>query len=175
MVKDAESIRLGNSGNGGNAMKRQHNGKVEKAADILRSLLAEKKWQHRINLHQVFLFWNEVVGRDIAAHAEPEVIRGSVLWIKVSDSVWMQQLHLQKMLLLEKINDRLGADNLSDLRFHLDVRSGTPAEDPKRRRRQKKKVPTLPQELENMIIQLESQDTQEALRRLWRKVKEEEP
>lgn len=155
-------------------MDRQHNGKVEKAADILRSLLAGKKWQHRINLHQVFLFWNDVVGRDIAAHAEPEVIRGKVLWIKVSDSVWMQQLHLQKMLLLEKINDRLQGDKLSDLRFHLDVHSGIPAEVPKGRRRKIKKAVAMPPELENMIGLLESKDTQEALRRLWHKAKEED-
>ncbi len=155
-------------------MNRKHSGRVEKAAEILRSLLVGKKWQHRINLHQVFLFWNEVVGRAIAAHAEPEVIRGSVLWIKVSDSVWMQQLHLQKMLLLEKINERLQGDKLSDLRFHLDVHSGTPAEEPQIKPRKKKNAAALPRELENMISLLESKDTQEALRRLWQKVKEEE-
>ena len=155
-------------------MNRQHNGKVEKATDILRSLLVEKKWQHRINQHQVFLFWNEVVGRDIAAHAEPEVIRGSVLWIKVSDSVWMQQLHLQKMLLLERINERLRGDPLSDLRFHLDVHSGTPAEEPQIKPRKKKNPAALPPELENMIGLLDSRDMQEALRRLWSKVNEEE-
>lgn len=156
-------------------MNRQRNGKAEKAADILRSLLVEKKWQQRINLHQVFLFWEAAVGRDIAVHAEPEVIRGSVLWIKVSDSVWMQQLHLQKMLLLETINQRLRDDKLSDLRFHLDVHSGSPVGEPKTRSRKKKKSAAMPRELEKMIALLDDKDTQEALRRLWRKVKEEGP
>lgn len=155
-------------------MGRHHSGKAEKATDILRSLLVGKKWQKRIDLHQVFLFWQEVVGDGIAAHAEPEVIRGTVLWIKVSDSVWMQQLHLQKVLLLEKLNSRLHGDKLSDLRFHLDVNSGTRPEEPKpARKRTAKSVPP-PPELENMIGLLESKDMQEALRRLWSKAHEQE-
>ena len=153
-------------------MGRQHSGKAEKAADILRALLAGKKWQKRINLHQVFLFWEKEVGEDIAAHAEPEVIRGTVLWIKVSDSVWMQQLHLQKVLLLEKLNSRLQGDQLSDLRFHLDVHSGMEPAKPETKRRRPSKTISPPVELENMISLLESEEMQEALRRLWRKAHE---
>lgn len=157
----------------GNKMGRNHSGKAEKAVDILRSLFAGKKWQKRIELHQVFLFWQEAVGEGIAAHAEPEVIRGAVLWIKVSDSVWMQQLHLQKMLLLEKLNSRLHGDKLSDLRFHLDVNSGTQPEKPKPERKRTAKTVPPPPELENMIGLLESKDMQEALRRLWCKAHEQ--
>lgn len=156
-------------------MSRQHNRRIEKAADILRSLLAGKKWQRRIDLHQVFLFWEEAVGRDIAAHAEPEVIRGTVLWIKVSDSVWMQQLHLLKVTLLEMLNRRLKEDQLSDLRFRLDVHAGIHPEQPEARaRRPKSKTAPVPAELENMISLLESTETRDALRSLWRKAHEEE-
>lgn len=158
----------------GDTRNRRHSGKAEKAADILRSLLAGKKWQRRIELHQVFLFWQEAVGEGIAAHAEPEVIRGTVLWIKVSDSVWMQQLHLQKMLLLEELNARLAGDKLTDLRFHLDVDAGTPPKKPAKKGRRRVRTSAPPPELERMIGLMESQEMQEAMRRLWRKAHEKE-
>jgi predicted nucleic acid-binding Zn ribbon protein len=157
-------------------MSRQHKGRFEKSAEILHSLLVGKKWQKRIELHQVFLFWVEAVGREIASHAEPVVIHGTVLWIGVSDSVWMQQLHLQKMLLLEKLNSRLKEDKLSDLRFQLDVHAGIAHHEPKiKEGKKRKKTSPLPRELENMISLLDKEEMQETLRNLWRKANEKEP
>jgi len=175
MVKEAnpflEKTRLC-----GEPMSRQHNGRFEKSAEILNSLLVRKKWRKRIDLHQVFLFWEEAVGEDIAAHAAPGVIRGTVLWIGVSDSVWMQQLHLQKMLLLENLNSRLKEDKLSDLRFQLNVHAGTANHGPKKKERKKReKTPQLPRELEKMINLLDKEEMQVALRSLWHKANEKKP
>lgn len=62
-----------------------------------------------MHLHQVFTFWDEVVGSDISRHAKPQVIRGSVLWVGVSDPTWMQQLQYERQYLLEALNTRLKA------------------------------------------------------------------
>lgn len=86
---------------------------------LLTKILQGKKWQHRLQLHGVFSFWDEVVGPDISLQAQPSFIRGRILWVEVTDSIWMQQLHLQKILLLNLINNRLGDPTLSDIRFRL--------------------------------------------------------
>ena len=87
---------------------------------LLDKLIKQKNWSKKIKQHTVFELWPEVVGKDIAQRTCPYIIRGSVLWIRVSDSVWMQQLHLQKPLILEQINRRLKGAVISDLRFQVD-------------------------------------------------------
>lgn len=94
--------------------------KPESINSLLDGIIARKKWSGKLDLHQVFFFWEEVVGRDIALWARPSIIRGRILWIAVVDSVWMQQLYMQKILLLEKINERLTGPGFNDLRFKVD-------------------------------------------------------
>ena len=89
-------------------------------ARLLDDMISRKNWSKKIKQHTVFELWPEVVEKDIAQRTCPSVIRGSVLWIRVSDSVWMQQLHLQKPLILEKINRKLKGAVISDLRFQVD-------------------------------------------------------
>lgn len=91
-------------------------------ARLLDDMISRKNWSKKIKQHTVFELWPEVVGKDIAQRTCPYVIRGSILWVRVSDSVWMQQLHLQKPLILEKINRRLKSAVISDLRFQVDSR-----------------------------------------------------
>lgn len=89
-------------------------------AKILADLVKDKQWDHRLGLHKVFHFWDEAVGEEIAGKAQPFVIRGTVLWVSVSDSMWMQRLHLEKLVLLGKINTSLpGSEALTDMRFQL--------------------------------------------------------
>jgi len=106
-------------------------GQPKDLGSLLGDVAGERNWQHRIGLHQVFLFWDELVGRELGRRAQPEVIRGRTLWIEVSDSIWMQQLQFEKIGLLRRINKRLAryfADHcpgisspelLADIRFRL--------------------------------------------------------
>jgi hypothetical protein len=102
------------------AEKRNKPGHPVALNKLLAAFFDNKKWRSRLELHAVFKFWDGTVGEEIAAIAQPSLIRGSVLWVKVADSVWMQQLHMQKMLLLEKINQQLPGAKLSDIHLQLD-------------------------------------------------------
>lgn len=87
-----------------------------KLDNLISNLVVSKSWQSRMRLHQVFTFWDDVVGVDIARRAQPQVIRGTVLWVGVCDSIWMQQLQYERQYLLEAINLRLGeADSERDV------------------------------------------------------------
>ena len=137
--------------------------------DLLQKVIASKKWRSRLELHEVFDFWNEIVGQDISERAQPSRIRGTVLWVDVTDSIWMQQLHLQKMLLLDLINQKLEGSAISDLRFQLNVTL-------------KKESQKIPQALQPRPIDMKKQeafeknlapvtnkDVKESLRKLWQK------
>ena len=96
--------------------------KITRIDSLFAELFKKRQWDKRLALHAVFRNWPQVVGPEIAERTAPQVIRGTVLWIAVSDSVWMQQLHLQKQALLEQINANVrGGEKISDIRFQIDA------------------------------------------------------
>lgn len=99
--------------------------KIIRIDSLFAELFKKRQWDKHLALHAVFRDWPQVVGPEIAERTAPQVIRGTVLWIAVSDSVWMQQLHLQKQALLEHINANIrGSEKISDVRFQIDAALG---------------------------------------------------
>ncbi len=92
-------------------------------SETLSSLLKKVAYRHglerRIARGKVWEIWQSAVGEAIARHAWPRGFReGSRLVVAVADAVWMQQLSLQKALLLEVLNRHLPDDaKLEDIRF----------------------------------------------------------
>jgi predicted nucleic acid-binding Zn ribbon protein len=141
---------------------------------LLAAFFDNKKWRNRLELHAVFEFWDATVGEEIADIAQPSLIRGSVLWLKVADSVWMQQLHMQKTLLLEKINQQLPGAKLSDIHLQLD---STLAKTRKRTEEKPHKLKLVPdkkkeQEFDHLIGSLENDEIKASLKSLWLKLHE---
>jgi len=154
------------------AVKRNNPGSPVPMNQLLAAFLDNKKWRNRLELHAVFKFWDATVGKEIAAVAQPSLIRGSTLWIKVADSVWMQQLHMQKMLLLEKINLQLPGAKLSDIHLQLDCSLKEPPKDVKANPRQSKPIvdKNREQKFDHLIDSLENDEIKASLKSLWLKL-----
>ena len=152
-------------------MQKNDTHKPVEISRLLTTVFENRKWRSKLELHRVFEFWNKTVGKEIAAVAQPYLIRGHVLWVKVRDSIWMQQLHFQKMLLLENINKQLVNEKLSDIHFQLDSSLSAPLEaeieKPKPVFLDKKQE----QEFDKLISPLESDDLKASLKSLWVKMK----
>jgi predicted nucleic acid-binding Zn ribbon protein len=134
---------------------------------LLSGVIENKNWRSKLELHRVFELWQNIVGQEIAAVAQPSIIRGHVLWVKVAESIWMQQLHLQKMLLLEKINKQLHEEKISDIHFQLNS-SLSPPPVP----HVEKSKPVLlnkkeEQAFDKLISSLENEDLRASLKSLW--------
>jgi hypothetical protein len=138
-------------------------------SNVLAGLFAERHWEERLGLHQLFQFWDEVVGKDIARQARPAVIRGSVLWVEVTDSIWMQQLHLQKIMLLATLNSRLPGDGLADIRFRIGRGLGAMAAKPAPavKREAKRFDPDKQRCFANLLTALPDAETRARLLSLW--------
>lgn len=142
-------------------------GKITGIANLLATMVADRNWLTTLNRHRLFGFWDEAVGREVAAHARPKVIRKQVLHVEVTNSVWMQQLHLQKGYLLDALNKRLAPDTLTDIRFTLNFRA-TFAEPPP--------PPTTPSppldpvklaEFEQLLASIKDEEVRACLKSIW--------
>lgn len=147
--------------------------KVIRIDSLLAGLFEKRQWDRRLGLHAIFQNWPGVVGKEIARQAEPHVIRGTVLWVNVSDSVWMQQLHLQKLHLLEKINASLpGPEKISDLRFQVNAALGQEESAPEVPEPVSTPRPVDPQALkdfERLVAAIGDAETRNRLLSLWKK------
>jgi len=85
------------------------------AGVLLELLLQQKGMAGKLNAYRSWLVWNEVVGPQIAAHAQPARIRDGVLEVRVDQAVWMQQLQLMKPKILARLNERLGGELITDI------------------------------------------------------------
>jgi predicted nucleic acid-binding Zn ribbon protein len=137
---------------------------------LLSTVFENRKWRSKLELHRVFEFWNKTVGKEIAAVAQPYLIRGHVLWVKVRDSIWMQQLHFQKMLLLENINKQLVNEKFSDIHFQLDSSLSAPMEPETKKQKPVVLDKKQEQEFDKLISPLENDDLKASLKSLWVKM-----
>ncbi len=88
---------------------------------LIDSLATRYRWQKRFTRSQLWEKWPEIAGDAISKHSWPLKFRErDVLVIAVSDSVWMQQLSLQKLVILDAINRGLPPEAMiRDLHFTL--------------------------------------------------------
>ena len=145
--------------------------KPEEISRLLSAVFKNKKWRSKLELHRVFEFWDKTVGKEIAAVAQPSLVRSrDVLWVKVKDSIWMQQLHLQKMLLLEKINGKFKGEKISDIHFQLDSSLSAPPEPENEKPKTFSPNKKQEQEFDKLISSLENDELKASLKSLWVKM-----
>lgn len=75
----------------------------------------------KMNLDDVRIWklWDGVVGKRIAEHARPSWIKKGVLMVKVTDSVWLQDLEFMAEMIREKLNSRLQREAIRKIRFKV--------------------------------------------------------
>jgi len=142
-------------------------GKITGIGNLLAALVTDRNWAKALNRHRLFEFWEETVGRDIAAHARPKVIRKQVLQVEVTDSVWMQQLHLQKSSLLAALNRRIGEDDLTDIRFTLHYGANFSKPLPPKIPPPPPPDPVKMAEFEQFLVSIHDEEVRDSLRSIW--------
>src|SRR5512135_3185277 len=86
--------------------------------EILENFLTKSGLNRRVREQRILDSWSQTVGEGIAEQTRPIRIQNGILQIRVSSSVWMQQLQYMKGMLLDKLRNR-GAEDLEDLRFFM--------------------------------------------------------
>jgi len=89
----------------------------EPISSIIRRILAGKGLSAGVKQGEVLIRWEEIVGDRIAQNAEAYAIESGILFLKVPDSTWRNELALMKESLVEKVNTFFGEERIT--RIHL--------------------------------------------------------
>jgi predicted nucleic acid-binding Zn ribbon protein len=63
--------------------------------------------------------WKRVVKSNIVRHSKPITCKGSRVVINVDSSNYLYELNLQKETILIRLQERLGEDKVSEIRFRI--------------------------------------------------------
>ena len=76
--------------------------------------------EKRLQQSQVFYLWPDIVGSDVARHAQPVSLRNGLLVVAVDHPVWLQELsRYYKPLILQKVRERVGQKAVRDIAFRI--------------------------------------------------------
>lgn len=90
---------------------------AEPIGKAIKKVLADAGLMNAIMKHRGALIWRSVLGEQISQRTEVVAVQGSCLVVYVESSSWRQQLHLMRLGLLAKINQALGDEYITDIRF----------------------------------------------------------
>lgn len=87
--------------------------------DLIEGQLKNASIQKSYKAYPIWKNWEAIVGPAIAQKTNPDLVRGKTLVVSVENSVWMQELQLQKNNILEKIRSLSLEHPIEDIRFRL--------------------------------------------------------
>jgi len=97
--------------------KRQTN--LLKLGDFLHKTLKRRKINLDMADSSLVETWNKSVGKVIATQTFPFKIKNNTLFVKVSNSTWMQQLQYMKQDIIDKVNTAFVGKTVKDIYFSI--------------------------------------------------------
>lgn len=88
----------------------------ESIDNLIKAIAKLPTWEKQRQYNQVVECWRKVVNDKIAQNTRPLYIKNQILWIATPNSVWAQNLTLQRYSLIKKLNPFL-EQPLNDIRF----------------------------------------------------------
>ena len=79
-------------------------------------LVADRGWVDRVSAGVVFARWAQLVGADLAEHAEPVSLKDGELTVRASSTAWATQLRLLQRQLIARIIAGVGPGVVTRLR-----------------------------------------------------------
>lgn len=87
--------------------------------EVLGNFLRRSGLNPKIQEQKILHSWDKAVGDAIAERTQPVSVKNRVLQVKVTNSVWMQELQFMKNLIIQRLQEGIGENLLKDLRFFI--------------------------------------------------------
>ncbi|HEY7595780.1 MAG TPA: DciA family protein [Actinophytocola sp.] len=81
-------------------------------------LATERGWTGRLTTGRLFARWSEIVGEEVAEHAQPVSLKDGELTVQARSTAWATQLRLLQRQLLAKIAAGVGDGVVKRLKVH---------------------------------------------------------
>lgn len=91
---------------------------AQEVGDIISQYLRAAGLETPLNEYKAIQAWPEVVGVRIAGASSVIRIYDQKLFVHVASSSLRSNLFMQRMLLVRKINERVGTEVITDIIFH---------------------------------------------------------
>ena len=93
--------------------------KLTPLKEIITGLLGKAELPFNPDDARIWEIWDDVVGPAIAGNAQPAWIKEGRLRVRVSDSIWRQELEFSRETIKEKLNGKLGRSAVKKIEFRL--------------------------------------------------------
>lgn len=84
---------------------------------LVKRMLENLGLQSKVRERQAMAEWADVVGEQISAVAIPADIRDGILYVSCRSSAWSNELTFLKPEITARLNERIGAEVIKDIRF----------------------------------------------------------
>ena len=89
----------------------------ERIDQVLNRTLKGLKIEKRIKEETVILNWNRVVGERIAKESNPLKVKDSILFVKVENASWRNELVFLKSNIIRELNQSVGENVIKEIVF----------------------------------------------------------
>lgn len=87
-------------------------------SEVVKDLLKAYGMEEQMNEMEIMKAWDIVMGKFVAKHTTDMWFKNKVLYIKLDSSVIKNELHLAKTQVIEKMNDFVGKNIITDLKIY---------------------------------------------------------
>ncbi|HUH66648.1 MAG TPA: DUF721 domain-containing protein [Syntrophales bacterium] len=99
--------------------KRERQANLQKLGSVLPGILKKHNIGFDAEHERLLEVWRKAVGQRISAQTRPDKLRRNTLFVKASSPAWMQQLHILKEEIIEKLNTLFGKELVKDVHFSI--------------------------------------------------------
>lgn len=88
--------------------RRQPQDEPQGIADLLGKVVRQQGWGDRLDSQRIYTEWPEIVGPEVAQHAEVVGFEDAIVHVRASSTAWATQLRMLAPRLVAKLNEVLG-------------------------------------------------------------------
>lgn len=85
--------------------------------EALRAAIKDLGFEKKLDQVRVVREWPHIVGENIARISQAERVYEDVLYVKVKSATWRTELLFQKRAIMQRIEEKIGANIIKDIRF----------------------------------------------------------
>ncbi len=135
---------------------------------ILPEIFRAKQWQQQWQVQRLYGQWAGIAGPEASRDSVPVAIRGQVLWLYVSNTIWAQEIHYRQNELLGRIDAAVPGLRLHALRCQVETSFFETNSHARKSHVPRKQRPDADRPHHTGFDAIGDPACREALRRLWR-------